>query len=131
MPLALEEVLAGTGGELRGALPAGTSFRRIERDARRVDHDQGERRLGPLGPGPADERRRRAPRRRVGHKIVAVEPLAANRDEEVPGRGAARVPLDAAEPRSRRQGAAKFAAGARQHLLQRERRHGRPPPSVR
>ncbi len=35
--LALEEVLAGTGGELWGDLPPGARFRRIERDSRRVE----------------------------------------------------------------------------------------------
>ena len=36
MPLDLPAVLAGTGGELRGALPPATRFRRVERDAREV-----------------------------------------------------------------------------------------------
>ena len=37
MPLELRDVLSGTEGELRGDLPAGIRFRRIERDARRVE----------------------------------------------------------------------------------------------
>jgi len=37
MPLALPDVLAGTGAELRGALGEDVIFRRIERDSRRVE----------------------------------------------------------------------------------------------
>jgi len=36
MPLDLPAVLTGTGGDLRGTLPANTRFRRVERDAREV-----------------------------------------------------------------------------------------------
>ncbi len=37
MPLGLADALSGTGGVLRGAVPADIAFARIERDARRVE----------------------------------------------------------------------------------------------